>query len=164
MPPRKQISKEQIVLKAYEIVQKNGTEELTARNLAKELNCSTQPIYLTFSDMKELKGSIADMAFENILQYVERYKAQDYDPFLAGILGYVQFANEERNLYRLIYLTGKFDPEQVAKYESGQDACELNMMVYAHGIIMMKSFGTLTIGWEQIRKLLVNTYDRFKNA
>ena len=45
---------------------------------------------------------------------------------------------------------------------SQNDELELNMLVYAHGIIMMKSFGTLTLGWEQIHKMILNAYERFQ--
>ena len=42
------ITKEIILDGALQFVIKNGIDSLNARSLAKELNCSTQPIYLSF--------------------------------------------------------------------------------------------------------------------
>lgn len=161
MPPKKQICKEQIIDKSYEIVRKKGFESLTARLLAKELNCSTQPIYMSFSDMNELKNTLAEKCITFMMQYIENYSIKKYPPLLSRILGYVQFANEEKYLYQLMFSTQIFNLDQVRKLVAGNDELELNMLIYAHGIIMMKAFGTLTIEWEQIQEMIINAYNYF---
>jgi len=162
MPPKKQISREQIINKSYELVRKNGFESLTARILAKELKCSTQPIYMSFCDMNELKNTLAEKSMGFMLQYIESYSDKNYSPLLSKILGYVQFANEEKHLYQLIFSSQIMNLDKTGKLVAGNDELELNMLIYAHGIIMMKSFGTLTIEWEQIRKMIVNAYEHFQ--
>lgn len=70
MPPIKQINKYQIIEKGFHIVRSEGYSSLTARKLAKDLNCSTQPIYQAFADMKELKFELIKKAQENMLGYI----------------------------------------------------------------------------------------------
>ena len=47
----KQIPKDKIIDAATELVRKNGMSALNARTLAKELGCSTRPIYITLEHM-----------------------------------------------------------------------------------------------------------------
>jgi len=61
MPAKKQISKEAILQAALEIVRECGLSAVNARNLAKKLQCSTQPIYLSFTGMDELKVAVTQM-------------------------------------------------------------------------------------------------------
>ena len=42
------LSREEIVIKAKDIVARDGWESLNARGLAKELNISTKPLYRMF--------------------------------------------------------------------------------------------------------------------
>ena len=62
MPPKIKYSKEQIIESAIEIVRKNGIENLSARNIANNLNSSPQPIFSYFKNMDELKNSVFEYA------------------------------------------------------------------------------------------------------
>lgn len=161
MPPKKSISRDQIIDKAFEIVRTKGSEYLTARNLAKALECSTQPIYNEFNDMIDLKTTLSQRAFEIMKQYIINNSKEYHDPILSKVLGYVQFANEESYLFQLMY-TGQNGLE-VRKEASSQikSELELNLIVYAHGIVMMKAFGTLELSWAQIREMIVNAFYSF---
>lgn len=55
MPPLKKVQKEDILKATLEILKKEDIESLNARRIAKELNCSVQPIYHNFENMEELK-------------------------------------------------------------------------------------------------------------
>ena len=48
MPPAKKFQREDIIRTAYELVKSEGMGEMNARRIAKELGCSTQPIYHNF--------------------------------------------------------------------------------------------------------------------
>lgn len=61
MPAKKQISKEAILQAALKIVRECGLNAVNARNIAKKLKCSTQPIYLSFTGMDELKVEVTQM-------------------------------------------------------------------------------------------------------
>ena len=49
MPAKKQVTKEMILNAALKLLQEQGYDAVNLRQLAKELGCSTQPVYLSFS-------------------------------------------------------------------------------------------------------------------
>ena len=60
MPSDKKITKKMIVNAGFEIFRKKGFDAVTARGIAKEINCSTQPIYLEFRNMDDLKTELVE--------------------------------------------------------------------------------------------------------
>lgn len=58
MPAKRIITREMIIEKALEIAKEKDFSFINARLLAKELNCSTQPIYWSFKNMDDLKKNI----------------------------------------------------------------------------------------------------------
>ena len=105
MPPQINFTKNAILQEAFEIVRKEGQQALTARRIAQRLNCSTQPIYSAFASMKELTEAVRQKAVEFGEQYLLQEELQAY-PFLSIGLRYVRFAREERELFKMAYLSG----------------------------------------------------------
>ena len=64
MPAAKRISKEAIIDAAAAVLRTGGFEAINARSVAKALGCSTQPIYLSFRNMEELKSALTQRAIE----------------------------------------------------------------------------------------------------
>ncbi|MDE6442414.1 MAG: TetR/AcrR family transcriptional regulator [Clostridia bacterium] len=58
MPPKQIITKEQILESAYEIVIEKGLQQITARNVATKMKCSTQPIYWYFDNKQDFLHSV----------------------------------------------------------------------------------------------------------
>lgn len=58
MARKKTITRDQILKAAYEVVATEGFTRFTARNIAAKMKCSTQPIYLEFKNMDDLKKCI----------------------------------------------------------------------------------------------------------
>ena len=58
MPPRIKVTKKEITEAALVLVRKYGADAVNARNVALELNCSTQPIFSNFATMDELWESV----------------------------------------------------------------------------------------------------------
>ena len=58
MARKKEIDKQRILDAAYKLAVRGGIESLTARNIAKAVNCSTQPIYLEFENMQDLRNQV----------------------------------------------------------------------------------------------------------
>lgn len=73
MPPKTKVSKEEILSAAVELVRQNGENALNARNIARNLGCSTQPIFSNFIGMDELRAAVKERA--NILY--QNYLAAD---------------------------------------------------------------------------------------
>ncbi len=105
MPPRVTVSKEQVLQGALDLVRREGLDSLSARRVAQELGCSTQPVYRAYGAMEDLRQELMQRAGELAMSYL---RAGD-DPeraFLQVGLGTLQFAQEEPNLYRAVILDG----------------------------------------------------------
>ena len=58
MPPKVKITKEEITAAALELLRQRGMEAINARAVAKELGCSTQPIFSNYSTMTGLFADV----------------------------------------------------------------------------------------------------------
>lgn len=68
MARKKTITREQILAAAYEVAATDGFTRFTARNIANKMNCSTQPIYLEFKNMDDLRQALFEQIYDH-LQY-----------------------------------------------------------------------------------------------
>ncbi len=113
MARKKEIGRNKILSIAYKMVVKDGIESLTARNIAKAGHFSTQPLYLEFNSMEDLRKEvlrkIADNLKNNILQ-----KSYTGKPLIDMDLSYIDFAKEEENLFRAMFVDGKFGSKIIA--------------------------------------------------
>ena len=55
MPSSKKTTKEDIIKASFGILKEQGIEKVTARDIAKKLNSSVQPIFYQFKNMDDLK-------------------------------------------------------------------------------------------------------------
>jgi AcrR family transcriptional regulator len=163
MPPKKQLDKYQIIEKAFEMVRKEGYESLTARKLAKELNCSTQPIYQTFADMKELKLELIKKAQEKMLNYIMDRSDTTIPKELAYILAYIRFAGDEKHLFQLIFTSGGLNLSVINDLVTPNINLDINLIIYANGIIMMLAFKSLELSDETIMNMLLHAYELFES-
>ena len=104
MPPRVSITKDAVLKAAFEIVREDGSKDLTARRIAKELDCSTAPVYSTFKNMAELAEEVMRMAIDLMVEYTRREYSDI--PFLNMGVGIVLFSRENKNLYSDLFLRG----------------------------------------------------------
>ncbi len=104
MPPKVKFQKEEIVQAALKVVQKKGADAVTAREIAAELGVSTRPIFTWFDTMDELKAELFELAKGRYREYIERGLAEQI-PFLGIWKQYLHFAQDEPELYRLLFLT-----------------------------------------------------------
>ena len=156
MPPSQTITKEKILDAALTIVRTEGIERLSARNIAKTLKCSTQPIYSTFKNMEILEKAVIQKAFRFIIDnYMIGYKPTDNN-FLNMGLSSIEIARKEQKLFQMLYLSGKvridfennvfpFDKDELIAgmkkdpflAELGKERRErilFNMWIYTHGL------------------------------
>lgn len=112
MARKKEIDKQRILDAAYKLAVRGGIESLTARNVAKAVNCSTQPIYLEFENMQDLRNQvlekISDELKSNTLQ-------QNFtgEPLIDLDLSYLYFAKEHVDLFRAMFVDGKFGNQMI---------------------------------------------------
>ena len=116
MPAIKKISKEAIIDAAVDVLREGGAAAINARSVAKKLGCSTQPIYLSFQNMNDLKAAMTQRAIALHTQHVrDSLRSHEdsgsvysqYSRYSTYGMGFVQFAAEEKHLFRWLYLDGE---------------------------------------------------------
>ena len=175
MPPRIKITKEKVVACAVELVRKNGADTLNARNVAKEMGASTQPVFSNFSSMEELRRAVIDAAYVLYLEFINReVESGKYPRYKAFGMAYIRFAREEKEMFRLLFMrdrTGEelssspdFDAsvEMIAN-SMGVDTdtaklIHLEMWSAVHGIGTMLATSFLDLDTELISKMISDIY------
>lgn len=103
MVRKKTITKEQILAAAYEVAATEGFTRFTARNIANKMNCSTQPIYLEFKNMDDLRQALFEQIYD-YLQYEVFPVEHTGNTIIDLAFNYIHFARREKKLYRSLYL------------------------------------------------------------
>mgnify|MGYP002128688326 CR=1 FL=1 len=76
MARRKTITRDQILTAAHQVISEKGFSHFTARNIATQMNCSTQPIYLEFKNMNDLKEEAKKLKIDAVILAVTKEHAQ----------------------------------------------------------------------------------------
>jgi AcrR family transcriptional regulator len=113
VPPKIKVTKEELVNRALRIVREKGFENLNARDLAKEIGCSVHPIYRAFTSMEELKTAVYKMAEQIYNQCMKSAGEQEDVDFLNMGLTYIDFAKNEKNLFKLLFMSDAFREQSI---------------------------------------------------
>ena len=108
MPPKVKFRKEEIVQAALDVARVKGADGVTARDIAAQLGVSTRPIFTYFNTMDEVKTAVRQAAEQVYQDYTAKGLNADI-PFLGFGLQYLRFAEEEPELYKLLFLTPPCD-------------------------------------------------------
>lgn len=184
MPAKRQITKEAIVEAAVEMAKRGGIETINARNLAKELNCSTQPIYFSFENMEELKKETIQSISELHKTYIETSMKEqqlksDIVPYKAYGIAYIQFAKQQKELYKVLFMrdrtmeqqiSGKSELDGVIRMVQAatgleyEDAYQLQMEVWfcVHGIASMIATNYIELDDDSISHAVTNCFEGLK--
>ena len=156
-PPK--ISKEAILQASLDLLISEGYANVTIKNIAQKLNCSTQPISWHFGSMNAFREALLPYA----LRYVkENYSIELENPFYSFYLtgrAHLDMALKAPNLFRFLYMgesgmrfnkkyaSPTYSTSQIAEFLgiSTTEATELiqALLFYAHGISSMVVSGTL---------------------
>lgn len=181
MPPKFKFTREQIIAAALDVTRKNGITGLTARGLAAELGSSAKPIFGLFQNMEEVQNEV--IAAANILyqSYISKGMAEDkYPPYKASGIAYIQFAKEEKELFKLLFMRDRTDEKIEENREEirpilniimknlsiSEDEAylfHLELWLYVHGIATMIATNYLDWDTEFISKALTDAYEGLKH-
>ena len=126
MPPKPKITREHIISSALDITRKHGVDALNARAIAATLNCSTQPIFSNYSSMEELKTDVIKQAALLYEQYLKQDMTNpDYPPYKGSGMGYIRFAKEEKELFKLLFMRDRSKEEIKKEMEGIDDLIEM---------------------------------------
>lgn len=176
MPPKNKFTREQVIAAAVELTRKGGIEAVTARGLAAALGTSAKPIFGLFDNMEAVQRAVLEAAYALFQQHQAAAMAQgEYPPYKASGMAYIQFAEEEPQLFRLLYMRDR-SGETVAADESVEplialirrntglsDArarmLHLELWIFVHGIASMIVTGYLPCDWPVISAAVTDAYE-----
>ena len=113
MARKKEISKDKILDTAYKMAIKDGIEGLTARSIAKAGHFSTQPLYLEFDNMEDLRTQVLKKISDDLRAHILQQKYTG-EPLIDLDLSYIDFAKKHVNLFRAMFVDGKFGSKIIA--------------------------------------------------
>ncbi|MDE7082791.1 MAG: TetR/AcrR family transcriptional regulator [Clostridia bacterium] len=174
MPAKKVITKEDILNAALEIVRESGIEALNMRSVAKRCNCSTQPIYLSFNGMEDLKKQVNKKVLEVFQKYMDDEVASGkYETYKAVGMGYIRFAKEEKELFKYAMMHQnmvKDGTQQIfdntvfmimknyGLYQDQASRLHMHMWIFVHGIASIFATEYIDIDWETVSQMLSDAY------
>lgn len=179
MPPKVKINKADVIEAALELVRQGGMPAINARAVARQLNCSTQPIFRVFDSMDELKRAVMGRISEVYNVYFDEHlQRHDVPPYKATGLAYINFARDEREFFKVLFMRDRTGEGQVAEDHSFDVAVErimattgmtreaaarfhLDMWVFVHGIATMLATSYLDLGDPLISELMTDAYQGF---
>ena len=99
MPPKAKFTREEIIKAAVRIVETEGAEALTARNLGAKLGSSARPVFTVFQNMSEVFTEVDAYARGVYAGYVNA-GLEEALPFKGVGENYIRFAAERPKIGR----------------------------------------------------------------
>ncbi|WP_330558256.1 hypothetical protein [Clostridioides difficile] len=142
-----------------------------------------RPIFTCYKNMNELKNEFLAFAYEYYNQYVANYRnSKSVSPYLLLPLSYIEFAQEETYLFKLLFINDldlmmkeandfykEIDNEKKARLFSESIGIELecakviflDLFLYTHGIAVLTATKKLTLDRYSAEKMLKNILTAF---
>lgn len=168
MPPRPKVPKELIINTAFELTRQFGFEKVTARMLAAELNCSTQPIFHVFQNMEELKHEVylkTKTFFEGYMLQPSKDVNTPY--FLSMGLRYIELVRKEKHLFQLLCMSDS-SGEITSLYSIAEHLpvpidpdVFVKTWIFTHGVASIVSTNSSSIPEQEIRRILTEACTSF---
>lgn len=180
--PKVKVTKEAIIEEALKMIRNESIESINARDLAKQLNCSVQPIFRTFQSMENLKTILYENV-ENIFdEHMKTGMSKHPIPFLGMGLAYISFAKTEKNLFKFLFMQDGFKGNnlldmiksddnkaivQIIASMSGLSVLRseqlfLSIWLMTHGIAALMASNDCDLSDETIEQLLMDTFSGIK--
>lgn len=177
MPAKKKITHDMILEAALELLKEQGYEAVTIKQLASKLKCSTQPVYLSFSGMDELRNELIPLAVKEFEIFMKNRDKEGlirlYD------MNYIDFAKKEPELFCFLFMRANaFEEiksiifpmiERAIKelmdiynisYEAA-DSLHDNMWMHTHGIASMIATNFCDWNMEKVKHMLEESKHAF---
>lgn len=178
MGPKIKITEEAILQAALDITRESGIGSVNAREVAKVLGCSIQPVFRNFQNMENLKRELRDKARDIYDAYTQRGMESHRIPFLGIGLAYIEFAQKEKNLFKLLFMSDEFkgqsiidmihdeENQGIVQMVSGMtglslDRAEqlfLDIWLMTHGIASLVATNDFDVKEGQIEKILKDAF------
>ncbi|MBE6742056.1 MAG: TetR/AcrR family transcriptional regulator [Ruminococcaceae bacterium] len=104
MPPKVKFTKDEIIEAAVSITREKGISAVTAREVGAVLGVSSRPLFTYYNTVDELKKDVFIYSENLYRDYVKRGLEMPIPALGVGIQ-FVEFAKNEPELYRYVFLT-----------------------------------------------------------
>lgn len=178
MPRSVQITKEKILTAALDVLIREGYSAVSIKSIARELNCSTQPIAWQFGNMDNMREALTKEAVAYANQKMMPTSTNCIEAFWQIGYGYINLAFDTPNLFRFVYmgesknycrggfnsiLTDKGNAVLIDKLyqylnisKEQADMLFQRMIVYTHGMVSLVVAGVLNCTKEQVYSIVKN--------
>lgn len=172
MPRASSVTKDMIIDSAFEIIRNEGFASLSARNIAKKIGCSTQPIYWVYENMEEIKHDVVTKIVAYLNNKIGSFHKTGR-PFLDFGIGYIHTAYSEPKLFKLLYFDNimnlKFSDitpgaemiavmraDDLASNMSDEELYEIAVKswIFANGLAFLHAAGMMVYDEEKLEKML----------
>ena len=179
MPPKIKVSREMIAKGAFELVKREGISALSAKNLAKQLKCSTQPLFWQYENMDEIRKVVLESADSLFIEYLKS-GAEGANPYKAIGINYIRFAKEQKQLFKALFMSDNNGRDVLSSIEQMPfilDALNTQsvmdkecsrivmreMWLFAHGIATMTATDTAQFEQEDVNRMLSDVFKGLLN-
>ncbi len=180
MAPKNRFTKEEIIEQALAVVRTNGVSGLTARSVAAKLGSSPKPIFGLFAGMEALSAEAMSAAYNIYQHHVQAaMQSEKYPPYKAAGMAYISFAQEEKELFKWLFMRDRSKEEIQENREllrpilneimkntgmSEDSAYQFHMQLWicVHGIATMAATGFLNWDTEFVSNTLTSIYEGVK--
>lgn len=183
MSATQKIKKEDLIKGSIKIIRNKGIEELSARNLARICNCSTQPIFRLFENMDDLKNTVYSDIYEIQKKYLTNGENHQV-PFIGVGLSYIEFAKKEKNLFKFLFMSPNSKYNNIldmAKTNEGKEYIEMiekstglsqtsskqlyiNTWLIIHGIASMMATTNSELSNSEIETIIFDAFKGYRQS
>ncbi len=176
MGAKKSVRREDILVAAEKILTERGEGAVCARSIAREIGCSTQPIYDAFSGMEEVRRGLIARAADTYARVTEEIAAEGkYPAYKCMGMAYVRFGRLYPNMFRMLFMdngeavgatVGEDMVTEAAKRISASTGMSLErarkfhytMWISIHGMGVFAATGYLKLTEDEISEILTEIY------
>jgi len=182
MARKQTITKESLQDAAFELAKREGIASVTARKVAQEAGCSTQPIFRAYENMDELVADVIRMAGEFFCDYYEKAPKLTPMPFIDLGMAYINFAVQYENLFALLFVSHYKKGSSTYEFINGGEkmyvlrelkkmsdvpakkagAVFSNFWTFIHGMACMVLNGDYDLSDEECRQSLADIFETLK--
>ena len=156
------------------MLEEKGYDSINVKTLAARLGCSTQPIYLSFRNMDDLRQAIANAAVQEFVSFM--HEDNEHAAHLYG-MGYIRFAQEHANLFRFLFMRENAYTEMknalspiietavqnlMSEYGCSHEKAEWihdQLWMHSHGIASMIATGFCDWDMEKVSRMVKEAQD-----
>lgn len=168
------ITKEMILVSAFDIVREKGLEGISNRELAKKLNCSIRPIYYQFQNVEELYNELYIEIEKYFYRFLMDNMNDDMPKYKQVGINYIKFAKEEKEFFKILFMSevdlglndfiakDMEDFKELSKLikistnlnDEDIESFHIKMWIFSHGLATLVASSTLNISDKQLKQLL----------